>query len=104
MVLTGVLFGMFHGSLHRLLPTTILGVMMSFIAWRSGSILPAMLAHFLNNAILVVLARVGPGEGIEEASAWIQILAFSAALLVAAAGVWLLVTGPRRGAPRTPRA
>ena len=34
------MFGLFHVDVYRLLPTALLGVMLSFIAWRSGSLLP----------------------------------------------------------------
>jgi sodium transport system permease protein len=46
-VLTAVLFGLFHLDLYRLIPTTILGVLLGFIALESGSIVPSMVAHFL---------------------------------------------------------
>jgi sodium transport system permease protein len=53
---SGILFGLFHLDLYRLIPTTVLGTLLGFIALGSGSIVPAMLAHFCNNAILLVLA------------------------------------------------
>ena len=57
-ILTGLLFGIYHLDPWRLLPTAILGVALSGIALASDSIVPAMLAHFVNNACLIVLARV----------------------------------------------
>ena len=53
------MFGLFHIDVYRLLPTALLGVMLSFITWRSGSLLPAIAAHFLNNAVLVLLGHLG---------------------------------------------
>jgi sodium transport system permease protein len=53
--LTAAMFGIFHIDVYRLIPTTLLGGMLGFIAWRSGSLGPAILAHFLNNAVLVSL-------------------------------------------------
>ena len=41
-----------------LLPTAILGVVLSGIALASDSIIPAMVAHFVNNACLILLARL----------------------------------------------
>lgn len=49
-LLTALLFGAFHFSIHRLLPTTLLGIMLGWICLRAGSIYPAMLAHALINA------------------------------------------------------
>jgi sodium transport system permease protein len=57
-VLTGLLFGIFHVDAWRLLPTALLGMALSGIALASDSIVPAMAAHFVNNACLIVLARL----------------------------------------------
>ena len=57
-ILTGLLFGIFHLDVWRLLPTALLGVVLSGIALASDSIVPAMVAHFVNNACLIVLARL----------------------------------------------
>ena len=57
-ILTGLLFGIYHLDPWRLLPTAILGVALSGIALGSDSIVPAMVAHFVNNACLILLARL----------------------------------------------
>ena len=57
-ILTGLLFGIYHLDPWRLLPTAILGVALSGIALASDSIIPAMVAHFVNNACLILLARL----------------------------------------------
>jgi sodium transport system permease protein len=56
-LVSGALFGLFHLDIYRLIPTTILGILLGFVAVASRSIVPAMLAHFCNNAIVVLLAR-----------------------------------------------
>ncbi len=96
-LLTGILFGLLHMSVWRLIPTTLLGVMLSFIAWRAGSILPAMVAHALNNGILVVLARLGLDRHFESASWTLKIAGAGGAFVVAGAGLWLLHGGRRVG-------
>jgi sodium transport system permease protein len=55
----GLLFGLFHLSPVKILPTAILGVILSWLVIASGSIVPAMIFHFLNNAAAVVLTRYG---------------------------------------------
>ena len=55
-ILTGLLFGIYHVDAWRLIPTALLGVALSGIALASDSIVPAMTAHFVNNACLIVLA------------------------------------------------
>lgn len=60
---TAVLFGLFHvfvGStllIERFLPTTLLGFLLGWLAYRSGSVLPGMLMHFLHNGLLELVAR-----------------------------------------------
>ncbi len=56
-ILCGLLFGIFHLDPWRLLPTAALGTAFSVLALASGSIVPAMVAHFVNNACLVLLSR-----------------------------------------------
>ena len=61
-VLTGLLFGLYHGSVWRFIPTAALGVALSAIALAADSIVPAMVAHFANNAIIIALASAGLDE------------------------------------------
>ena len=42
---------------ERLLPSLLMGVVLGCIAWRSGSVLPGMVLHALNNAVLLTLSR-----------------------------------------------
>jgi sodium transport system permease protein len=57
-ILTGLLFGIYHVDAWRLLPTALLGVALSGIALAADSIVPSMVAHFTNNACLILLARL----------------------------------------------
>jgi sodium transport system permease protein len=61
-VLTAVLFGLFHLSVYRLVPATLLGVALGVVALRCGSLWPAILFHAVNNTALVVLAHYGRAE------------------------------------------
>jgi sodium transport system permease protein len=65
-VITGLLFGLFHLDLWRLLPTALLGIALSLIALETDSILPAMLAHFTNNASLVILGYLGRDRSVDD--------------------------------------
>jgi sodium transport system permease protein len=58
-VLNGVVFGAFHLSFEtviRFLPTAVLGMVIAWTVWRTGSIWVGALMHFLNNGTIVVLA------------------------------------------------
>jgi sodium transport system permease protein len=79
----GVIFGLFHFSLFRLIGTAFLGVLLSAVTLLSGSIFPAMLWHFANNAIAVLAVTSGYGG---EVPLWWS----AAALVPLAFSFWLL--------------
>lgn len=54
-ILTGLLFGALHLSLVRLVPLALLGMLWALAVQRSGSILPGMVMHLLNNGIALGL-------------------------------------------------
>lgn len=54
-IITAVLFSAFHGQFFGFFPRLLLGVLLGAIYWYSGSIWPAVLGHFVNNAVQVVL-------------------------------------------------
>lgn len=45
----GLLFGVFHLSMFRFLPTGLLGILLAFLTLISGSIFPSMILHFVHN-------------------------------------------------------
>lgn len=58
-LLVGAIFGIFHVSLFRLVPTAYLGMIFAAVVLLTGSIFPVMLWHFANNAIGLVPAHMG---------------------------------------------
>ncbi len=57
-VVTAVLFGASHGLLQQSLAATVMGLMLGWVALRSGSVIPCLLIHFTNNALSVSMARI----------------------------------------------
>jgi sodium transport system permease protein len=55
----GAIFGIFHVSLWRILPTAWLGMLLAAVVLLTGSIYPAMLWHALNNLIAIVPVELG---------------------------------------------
>jgi sodium transport system permease protein len=94
-VITAVLFGLFHLDVFRLIPTAILGVVLGFIALESGSIVPAMVAHFCNNAVLITLANLHLDQRMETLSHRALTLMVIASLALTGIGI-KLVHGARR--------
>jgi sodium transport system permease protein len=95
-LINGVLFGLFHLSPWRFIPTLLLGMLLALIVLRSGSLLPGVVFHFLNNASAIVAGRlvgVDP-EGVGKASAVSPSL-LGLAVAVFCAGLWLALR--RRG-------
>jgi len=59
-IVSGLLFGLYHMQLANLLPLATLGILLALVTWLSNSILPAIFAHFVNNGGAVVLATFFP--------------------------------------------
>lgn len=67
----GLLFGFFHVSLFRIVPTAFLGFVLTWVVLFGGSIYPAMLWHALSNATAVVPSSLGwLPEGFEPEGWW----------------------------------
>ncbi|MDX1586961.1 MAG: CPBP family intramembrane glutamic endopeptidase, partial [Balneolaceae bacterium] len=65
---SGFVFGLYHLQLSNLLPLCTLGILFAYFTWVSGSILPAVAAHFINNAGSVVVATFYPDTAFAEMS------------------------------------
>jgi len=54
-IISGVLFGMLHiDNMYSVLPLCVFGCMLGVLRERSGSLWAPMLAHFLNNSIVLI--------------------------------------------------
>jgi sodium transport system permease protein len=84
-LVTGAIFGFFHTSLFRIVPTGFLGVLLAAVTLLSGSIFPAMLWHALNNALGVLGGHYG--IALHDLDAWLY-LAGAAVLALAFWIVW----------------
>ncbi len=56
-LIVSLLFGFFHLNVYRLLTTTFIGLVLTYITLASDSIFPAMIIHILNNAVAVFLSN-----------------------------------------------
>lgn len=92
LLISGLLFGLAHASIYRLLPTFFLGVLFGYAVWKTGSLWAGVICHALNNGLMALLAR--SRETIEQFGLsgqkylpW-EFVAVGAVLL--AAGLWLV--------------
>ena len=80
------LFAIAHSSIYRLLPTFILGMIIGYSTWRSGSMFTGIIIHAINNSLLATLLHKPE---------WIQQMGFSENTAVPwwLGGVMLVLTG-----------
>lgn len=64
-LLSGLLFGLFHFDFQRLAAQTIIGFLAAYAVYRTGSIFNGMILHFMNNGLLTLLANYMAGYQVE---------------------------------------
>ena len=90
----GLVFGFFHMSLWRIVPTAYLGVLLTAVVLLTGSVYPAMFWHALSNALAILPVRIGWVRGDFDLPLW------SYPLGVATLGVaFLILWNARRPYP-----
>lgn len=65
-LISGLLFGLYHVQLSNLLPLATIGIILGYVTWVSESIYPAMLAHFVNNGGSVLVGSYYPDMAFAE--------------------------------------
>ncbi len=105
-IVTSILFGLFHvltGNallIERFIPSTLIGLMIGWVAFRTGSVLPGIVVHFVHNGLLMLVLyyqerldfiSAGFDEQTHLPPTWLGIAGLS--LAVGATMVWL---GSRR--------
>lgn len=83
-LLCGGLFALYHQSPVQTAYQFACGAAFALVALKSGSILPTVLSHFINNTLIIVLTRLGV-EGISSA-AYLPYVAITSLCLVGALG------------------
>lgn len=83
----GLIFGLFHFALFRIIPVAFLGIVLTTVTLLTGSVFPAMLWHALNNGIGIVAARYGASGLYYEP--WV----YAASAIPLALSFWILWRG-----------
>ena len=93
-LLTAVIFGVYHMSIVRFFTTALLGAALAVIVYYSDSIFPAMMMHAINNGIAVLqmyhpdtMENVFPLFAVEEPGIMETIVVSTMGILLLAAGV-----------------
>ena len=59
-IVTAIIFSAIHLQFYGFIPRLILGILLGLIYWYSGSLWPAILAHFIYDAVLIIVAYQRP--------------------------------------------
>lgn len=93
-LLTAVIFGVYHMSIVRFFTTALLGAALAVIVYYSDSIFPAMVMHAINNGIAVLqmyhpdtMENIFPLFAVEEPGIMESIVVSTMGILLLAAGV-----------------
>jgi membrane protease YdiL (CAAX protease family) len=101
-LISAAAFAALHMSVVRALPTFLLGAVLATITLRTRSVVPAMIAHALNNAVAMLLATYPRGPLPEVLDAY-PVPALAVAAAMAAAGISLACNGANRFTPSCDR-
>jgi membrane protease YdiL (CAAX protease family) len=91
-VISAILFGLVHGNVQQFVHATLIGLILGWMYYRTDSILPGVLFHWVNNSAAYVISNLIPNAeqarlidifGGEQRSVWLALL-FSLCLMLPA--------------------
>lgn len=94
-LIVSAIFGAFHGSIWRMIPTMMLGIAMGYLLFETENMFYNMLFHFINNAVPVLMMAVlgsltqDAGQDVMGAAASIQMMGIPPATV----GIYLIYGG-----------
>lgn len=89
-ILTAVVFSAIHLQFYGFIPRLILGIILGLIYWYSGSLWPAILAHFAYDAFFIVMVYLNPALADDQSNTITPGSPVFMALFSAAALVYLI--------------
>lgn len=96
-LLCGILFALYHQNPPQTVYQFICGTAFSFVALRAGSILPTVLSHFLNNALILLLYKFN----VQTFPTPVYVVYIVVSVLSLVAAIWLLVWDKKKTGKRT---
>ena len=87
-VISALFFALIHLNPWQALNAFIIGLVMGYVYYRTGSLLLTMLIHFVNNGTAVITAQIA---GTDETEYWIETMPLGAYIPLIIAGVAVLV-------------
>lgn len=91
--LSALMFALAHGSAMQFFYQFILGLVLAAIVYKTGSIIASMIAHFVNNATVVIYNYIEIQTGISIQAEFTPLIIGISFIVAAVAGVliWLLL-------------
>ena len=88
LIFSSLMFALIHGSIQQFIYPFLLGLVLGWLAMRTGSTFTSMLVHFLNNAIVLIINYFSVRHGLEMTvaytNAWVWVVAVVVALVAGA--------------------
>jgi membrane protease YdiL (CAAX protease family) len=81
-LISGAIFGAYHLQISNFLPLATLGVFLAYVTYISDSLIPAMVAHFVNNGGQVIASNFYPEMLDEQISPEMEIPIFLISLSI----------------------
>ncbi len=97
-VISAAIFGLIHGNLWQAIPAFIIGVILGYVYYKTGSLKLTMLMHWVNNTLSVIVSRIPAFEDVEffaeVMSPWAYVLVVLAFAAVLASGLVIMRSIP----------
>ena len=96
-LLSSFLFALFHMNVFQFLPSFLLGVVLGLLTVRSKSLFPAIMFHFLHNALLIVgmyMVNAAHDTSLPDLTNVFWSVVLGACILLGAGTLWWLYRKP----------
>lgn len=85
-IISGIIFGLIHGNVWQAIPASLIGMLLGYVYWKTGSLKLTMLMHCVNNTLSLALSRLFPNveyfkDLFPGTGLWILFLVMCAAVL-----------------------
>ena len=89
-VISAAVFGLIHGNIWQAIPAFLIGCLLGYVYYKTGSLKLTMLMHCVNNTLAVIFSRI---PGLEDVEFFAEIMSPWAYILVLIAFAVTLVSG-----------
>ena len=97
-VISAAIFGLIHGNLWQAIPAFIIGLILGYVYYRTGSLKLTMLMHCVNNTLSVIVSRIPAFEDVEffaeVMNPWAYVTVLIAFAVVLASGLIIIKSIP----------